>query len=204
MSHGGICMHNKNNIKKAIIISQILGCLFLVCAFLCLFYLKQGYELLVFEKTIILDLHFAFSLGFILTEIILVIILVKKGMKPLILLTYLVLIPLTLLLLYSWLACSSTTTAIKIYKYPEFDTAIVIENGDDLMGDYAHIYETKNKILLKDVACIGNSLALEDKTLFDIKVEGNEIIYTYNEYDSDEYSKQQLVLVYSDGHFKEK
>lgn len=197
-------MHNKNNVKKTILISQILGCLFLVCSFLCWFYFKQGYELLIFEKTIILDLQFAFSLGFILTEIILVIILVKKGIKPLILLTYLVLIPLTLFSLYSWAALSSTTAALKIYEYPEFDTAIVIENGDDLMGDYAHIYETKNNILLKDVACIGNALALEDKTLFDIKVEGNEIIYTYNEYESDEHSKQQLVLVYSDGHFEEK
>ncbi len=197
-------MSNKNNIKKTIIISQILACLFLVCGFLCMFYTKQGYELLVFGKTIILDLCFAFLLSFLLTEIIFVIILVKKGTKPLILLTYLVLIPLTLFNLYSWAALSSTTTAVKLYEYPEFDTSIVIENGDDLMGDYAHIYETKSKILLKDVACIGNSLALEDKTLFDIKVEGNEIIYTYNEYDSDEDPKQQLVLVYSDGHFKEK
>ena len=199
MSHGGICMHNKNNIKKAIIISQILGCLFLVCAFLCLFYLKQGYELLVFEKTIILDLHFAFSLSFILTEIILVIILVKKGMKPLILLTYLVLIPLTLLLLYSWLACSSTTTAIKIYKYPEFDTAIVIESGHDLLGDYYRFYETSNNILMKKITVTSSGMSsLEDETSYDIKTVNETIIFTYE----DGFDENQIILEYNNGHFE--
>ena len=96
---------------------------------------------------------------------------------------------------------SDVTT--KIYKYSEFDTAIVIENGDDLFGDYSRIYETQNEVLLKYITVLdGTPSPLGYEASYDVKIKDNNIIYTYND-DFDETIQNQLILEYKSGHFKE-
>lgn len=96
---------------------------------------------------------------------------------------------------------SDVTT--KMYKYPEFDTAIVIENGDDLFGDYSRIYETQNKVLLKYITVLdGTPSPLGYESSYDAEIKNNKIIYTYND-DFDETVQNQIILEYENGHFKE-
>ena len=91
----------------------------------------------------------------------------------------------------------------KMYKYPEFDTTIVIENGDDLFGNYSRIYETKNKVLLKYITDLdGTPSPLGYESSYDVEIINNKIIYTYED-DFNETIKNQLILEYENGHFKE-
>ena len=105
-----------------------------------------------------------------LIEFLTIFFLIKKTKKKLFLFTYLILLPLIVLHIFTWFVSSSTTTLTKLYKYPEFDTAIVIESGHDLLGDYYRFYETSNNILMKKITVTSSGISsLEDETSYDIK-----------------------------------
>lgn len=194
-------MKTKNTVKKTVIIFQVFAILFLILGFLGGFLRTHDYDILLFDRTVLMPLCMFCFLLFYLLETIMVIVLVIKTEKSLIFLTYLVLVPLILLHLYVWFIGSSTVYSVNIYKYPEFDTAIVIENGDDLFGIYANIYETKNNFLLKDIAYLDECLYPQNENSANVKIKDNKIIYTY--YDSFDDCNQQLILEYDNGHFKE-
>ena len=137
---------------------------------------------------------------FYITEVLSIVFLFKKTRRKSVLLTYLILIPLLILHLFTWFISSSTTISTKLYKYPEFETAILIENGHDLLGNHSRVFETQNNFVIKKVALItGVESPLEDDSSFDVKIYKDKIIYTYD----DGFDKQQLVLKYNNGHFKE-
>ena len=68
------------------------------------------------------------------------------------------------------------------------------------MGNHSRVFETQNNFVIKKVALItGVESPLEDDSSFDVKIYKDKIIYTYD----DGFDKQQLVLKYNNGHFKE-
>lgn len=134
-----------------------------------------------------------------LIEFLTIFFLIKKTKKKLFLFTYLILLPLIVLHIFTWFVSSSTTTLTKLYKYPEFDTTIVIESGHDLLGDYYRFYETSNNILMKKITVTSSGMSsLEDETSYDIKTVNGTIIFTYE----DGFDENQIILEYNNGHFE--
>ena len=200
-TQGGI---NTKSVKsKNIIVFQIIAIIFLLLGIAGRILQNQDYDLLLFGRPLIVPIYMTGFLLFYLAEILVVLLLYIKTEKKLIFLTYIVLIPLILFHMYVWLISSSSHVSTKKNTYPEFNTTIIIENGYDLFGDYSRIYETKNNILLKYVAVIdGDPYPLGNDSSYDVKIEKNRIIYTYEDNFS-ETNKRQLILQYENGHFKE-
>lgn len=196
-------MKTKNNVKKCVIIFQSFSIIFLILGIVGRVLQNQDYDLLLFGKPLLFQLYMICFLLFYLVETLAILVLFIKTKKKLLFLTYLVLIPLILFQIFGLCFSSSSDVSIKMHKYPEFDTTIVIENGSDLFGGYSQIYETKNKILLKDIALLdGDPYPLGYEALNDVEIKNNRIIYTYND-DSEETGKNQLIIEYENGHFKE-
>jgi|GEM_PF-4381419 len=196
-------MKTKSNSKLTIIIFQICAVIFFLLGIAGRILQKHDYDLLFLGRPII---AYFFMICFLLsysTEFLVISLLFKKTNKASFFLTYIILIPLTLFHIYCMFISLPSDVTTKMYKYPEFDTTIVIENGDDLFGDYSRIYETKNKILLKYITVLdGTPSPLGYETSYDVEIKNNKIIYTYND-DFDETVKNQLILEYENGHFKE-
>lgn len=203
INKGGKPMKTKNNVKKCVIIFQSFSIIFLILGIVGRVLQNQDYDLLLFGKPLLFQLYTICFLLFYLVETLAILVLFIKTKKKLLFLTYLVLIPLILFQIFALCFSSSFDTSIKLYKYPEFDTTIVIENSSDLLGDYSSVYETKNNILLKDLAIIdGTPCPLGDESLCDVKIENNKVIYVYGDSFSGS-EKKQLILEYENGHFKE-
>lgn len=189
--------------KNIVIIFQIIAIIFLLLGIAGRILQNQDYDLLLFGRPLIVPIYMTGFLLFYLAEILVVLLLYIKTEKKLIFLTYIVLIPLILFHMYVWLISSSSHVSTKKNTYPEFNTTIIIENGYDLFGDYSRIYETKNNFLLKYVAVIdGDPYPLGNDSSYDVKIENDTIIYTYDD-NSSESNKSQLILKYENGHFKE-
>ena len=193
-------MKNTNSIKRKFFIYQVFAISFFVLGIIGRIFQNSDYDILLFRKPIIYSLYMICFLLFYITEVLSIVFLFKKTQKKLVLLTYLILIPLLILHFFTWFISSSTTISTKLYKYPEFETAILIENGHDLLGNHSRIFETQNNFVIKKVALVtGVEPPLEDDSSFDVKIYKDKIIYTYD----DGFDKQQLALKYNNGHFKE-
>ena len=193
----------KKNTKLTIIIFQILAVIFFLLGIAGRILQNQDYDLLLLGRPIIAYMFMICFLLSYLTEFLVISLLFEKTNKAAFFLTYIVLIPLTLLHIYCMIISLPSDVTTKMYKYPEFDTAIVIENGDDLFGDYSRIYETQNEVLLKYITVLdGTPSPLGYEASYDVKIKDNKIIYTYND-DFDETVQNQLILEYKNGHFKE-
>lgn len=190
-----------NNTKKTVIISQFFVIIFFSLGIIGRIVQNHDYDILLFKTPAIDFLYMMFFMVSYLIEFLTIFFLIKKTKKKLFLFTYLILIPLIVLHIFTWFVSSSTTTSIKLYKHPKFDTAIVIENGHDLLGDYYCIYENSNNILLRKIAVTssGTSSSEEDAS-YDVKIEDDKIIFTYE----DGFDKNQLILEYNNGRFEEK
>ena len=196
-------MKTKSKLKRTIIISQTLAFIFFLLGIAGRILQNQDYDLLLFGRPFLFQTFTICFLLFYLVETLAILVLFNKTKKKLLFLTYLVLIPLILFQIFALYFSSSFDTSIKLYKYPKFDTTIVIENSADLLGDYSSVYETKNNILLKDLAIIdGTPCPLGDESLCDVKIENNKVIYIYRDGFSGS-DKKQLILEYENGHFKE-
>lgn len=188
--------------KNIIIVFQIIAIIFLLLGIAGRIFQNQNYDLLLLGRPLIVPIYMTGFLLFYLAEMLMILLLFVKTEKKLIFITYIVLTPLILFHMYAWLISSSSDVSIKKNTYPEFNTTIIIENGDDLFGGYSKIYETKNNILLKYVTVIdGDPYPLENEASFDVKIENDRIIYTYED-DFSETHKKQLILEYKNGHFK--
>ncbi len=191
------------NTKRTFIIFQILAVIFLLLGFAGRILQNQDYDLLLFGRPILFQAFMICFLIFYFIEALTIWRLFEKIKKKLLFITYLIFIPLIVFQLFALWFSSSSDVSIKMHKYPEFDTTIVIENGSDLFGGYSQIYETKNKILLRDIALLdGDPNPLGYEALDNVEIKNNKIIYTYND-DSEETGKNQLILEYENGHFKE-
>lgn len=193
-------MKTKSNSKLTIIIFQICAVIFLLLGLIGRILLNQDYDLLLFGRPILINSCMICFLLFYLIEFLVIALLFIKTNKASFFLTYIVLIPLILIHIYFMIISSSSDVSIEKNHYPEFDTTIIIENGDDLFGYYSRIYETKNNILLKKLAVVDGGLGYESS--YDVEIKNNKIIYTYED-DFDENIKNQLILEYENGHFKE-
>lgn len=193
-------MKTKSNIKRTVIIFQICAVIFLLSGLIGRVLLNQDYDLLLFGRPTLISSSMICFLLFYLIELLVIALLFKKTNKASFFLTYIVLIPLVLIHIYFMVISSSSDVSIEKNHYPEFDTTIIIENGDDLFGFYSRIYETKNNILLKKLATVDGGLNYGSS--YDVEIKNNKIIYTYND-DFDETVKNQLILEYENGHFKE-
>lgn len=193
-------MKAKNSVKKTVLIFQVFAILSLVLGFVIRLLFSKDYDLLLFGRAVLMELYMPCFLIFYLLEAINVLVVFLKTQKGMIFLTYLVLIPLILLHLYCCLISSSTVYSVEKYNYPEFDTTIVIENGDDLFGPYADFYETKNGFILKKVTYLGENLYLDENSSNSVEIKDNKIVYNYN----DGFDDLQLILEYKNGHFTEK
>lgn len=185
--------------KNIVIIFQIIAIIFLLLGIAGYILLYQDYDLLLFGRPLIIPIYMTGYLLFYLTEILVILLLFVKTNKKLFFLAYIVLIPLVLIHMYFMLITSSSDVSVKTNTYPEFDTTIIIESGDDLLGGYSRIYETKNNILIKRITDVYDAPYLLGN---DVKIENNRIIYTYEDNFS-ETNKRQLILQYENGHFKE-
>ena len=196
-------MKTNNNSKLTIIIFQVLAVIFLLLGFAGRILQNQNYDLLLFGRPFLFQSFMICFLIFYFIEALTIWRLFEKTKKKLLFITYLIFIPLIVFQLFALWFSSSFDTSIKLYKYPEFDTTIVIENSSDLLGDYSSVYETKNNILLKELAIIdGTPCPLGDESLCDVKIENNKVIYIYGDSFS-ESDQKQLILEYENGHFKE-
>ncbi|MBO5433080.1 MAG: hypothetical protein J6A43_03370 [Clostridia bacterium] len=192
-------MTSINNTKKLVFISQFFVIVFLSLGIIGRIFQNYGYDILLFKKPAIDFLYMMCFLISYLIEFLTIFFLIKKTKKKLFLFTYLILLPLTVLHIFTWFVSSSTTTLTKLYKYPEFDTAIVIESGHDLLGDYYRFYETSNNILMKKITVTSSGMSsLEDETSYDIKTVNGTIIFTYE----DGFDENQIILEYNNGHFE--
>ncbi len=185
--------------KSIVIIFQIIAIIFLLLGIAGCILLYQDYDLLLFGRPLIIPIYMTGFLLFYLTEILVILLLSVKTNRKLFFLAYIVLIPLVLIHMYFMLITSSSDVSVKKNTYPEFDTTIIIESGDDLFGGYSRIYETKNDILIKHITDVYDAPYLLGN---DVKIEKNRIIYTYEDNFS-ETNKRQLILQYENGHFKE-
>ncbi len=196
-------MKTKNNVKKSVIIFQVFAIIFFLLGIAGRILQNQDYDLLLFGRPV---LAYMFMICFLLsysTEFLVISLLFEKTKNASFFLTYIILIPLTLFHIYCMIISLPSGVTTKTYKYPEFDTTIVIENGDDLFGNYSRIYETNNKVLLKYITVLdGTPSPLGYESSYDVEFKNNKIIYTYND-DFDETVKNQLILEYENGHFKE-
>ena len=193
-------MKTKSNSKLTIFIFQICAVIFLLLGLIGRILLNQDYDLLFFGRPTLISSCMICFLLFYLIEFLVIALLFIKTNKASFFLTYIVLIPLILIHIYFMIISSSSDVSIEKNHYPEFDTTIIIENGDDLFGYYSRIYETKNNILLKKLAVVDGGLSFESS--YDVEIKNNKIIYTYED-DFDENIKNQLILEYENGHFKE-
>ena len=185
--------------KNIVIIFQIIAIIFLLLGIAGYILLYQDYDLLLFGRPLIIPIYMTGFLLFYLTEILVILLLFVKTNKKLFFLAYIVLIPLVLIHMFFMLITLSSDVSVKKNTYPEFDTTIIIESGDDLLGGYSRIYETKNNILIKRITDVYDAPYLLGN---DVKIENNRIIYTYEDIFS-ETNKRQLILQYENGHFKE-
>ena len=185
--------------KNIVIIFQIIAIIFLLFGIAGRILQNQDYDLLLFGRPLIIPIYMTGFLLFYLTEILVILLLFVKTNKKLFFLAYIVLIPLVLIHMFFMLITLSSDVSVKKNTYPEFDTTIIIESGDDLLGGYSRIYETKNNILIKRITDVYDAPYLLGN---DVKIENNRIIYTYEDIFS-ETNKRQLILQYENGHFKE-